>query len=85
MPGMRGSGGMWPWAMAGWVWLWALLILAIVAVVVWVAARAGAGSQRSDSDGSPDAMRILEERFARGEIDQEEFEARRATLRHGDP
>ncbi|PRX45935.1 putative membrane protein [Prauserella shujinwangii] len=30
---------------------------------------------------SGDAQRILDERFARGEIDQEEYERRRAVLR----
>lgn len=85
MPGMRGPGGMWPWGMSGWGWLWALLLLAIVVLVVWVAARVVGGSTRSSSDGPSDAVRILEGRFARGEIDQEEFEARRAALRDGDP
>ena len=40
--------------------------------------------RRSSAGGPSDAFRILDERFARGEIDEDEYERRRATLsRHG--
>jgi putative membrane protein len=35
-----------------------------------------------DSRGGDSARRILDERFARGEIDQDEYRRRRATLEH---
>lgn len=69
----------------GWMWLWWLLILigvvAIAVGLVW-AGRRGAG--RDDRAGSQapvsTARQILDERFARGEIDEDEYRARRREL-----
>lgn len=56
---------------------WTLVVLAVIALF--------RGSRNTGatptSAGRPDAMAILEERFARGEIDAGEYEARRAALR----
>jgi uncharacterized membrane protein len=54
--------------------------LLIPAAAVWLL-RGQARNDLKDADG---ALRILEERFARGEIDAEEFATRR-TLIHGSP
>lgn len=57
---------------------WGVVIVGIVIVVRWLA---GGSSQESGS--SPARRRsldILEERFARGEIDKEEFEERKRLL-----
>jgi putative membrane protein len=54
---------------------WVFVIAAIVWLVLWVGRSQG---WRDDRVGS--ARRILEERLARGEIDAEEFRARRAAL-----
>ena len=67
--------------MMGWAWLvvWVLFLAVIVVGVVYLVralADRDAGSARSASS----AVQILEERFARGEIDREEFEDRRRTL-----
>jgi putative membrane protein len=81
MPGGGHGRGMWSWWMGGWGWLWiALIVLVIVLLVVWITRRSGPTGR---SGGGDDALRILEERFARGEIDREEFEGRRRTLRGG--
>jgi putative membrane protein len=83
MPGGGHGRGMWPWWMGGWGWLWAaLLVVVIVLLVVWITRGSG---PPSTGGGRDDALRILEERFARGEIDREEFEARRRTLRGRSP
>ena len=57
---------------------WGGIILVIVLAVRWLGGRSsqGAGSQ---SPGKR-ALDILQERFARGEIDKEEFEERKRLL-----
>jgi putative membrane protein len=58
--------------------------LVIGVVVVWLIARAVAGVDRPQSRGTPghDAESILRERFARGDIDQDEYERKLALLRN---
>lgn len=66
----------------GFMALWSLLFLALLVVGVILLVRAL--WDRTAPSGAPDrassALRILEERFARGEIDREEFEERRRAL-----
>ena len=61
-----------------------VVLAAIVAVVVLIVRWLGGGPlgspTSSDRHDSGRAMEILKERFARGEIDKEEFEDRRALL-----
>ncbi len=56
---------------------WGAVVLAIVVAVRWLG-----GSGRTDGPpaGASSALAILEERFARGEIDAEEFEERKRRL-----
>lgn len=56
---------------------WVLLILAVVLVVRWLMGTPGhaPGAPRTSS-----AVHILEERYARGEFDREEFEERKRHL-----
>lgn len=67
------------WGMSGgWGFLW-LLVLVGLAILVVAAVRGKNQSQRSDQ---PDrALAELRERYARGEIDEGEFEKRRQILR----
>ena len=58
---------------------WAVLIL----LVVWIVRQFTAGPASSEAKGAPGSaapLASLEERFARGEIDRQEFEERRAVL-----
>lgn len=72
---MMGHGMGWGSALA----LWLLVLMAIIAGVVWLVRTL---SDRPSHNGSGNsAIRILEERFARGEIDRDEFEEKRRTLR----
>lgn len=77
---MMGCDGM----MGGWMGvpmvLWTVFLVALVVGGLWLLGRAlGDRSPRSEA-GQGAALGILEERFARGEIDQDEFEERRRTL-----
>jgi putative membrane protein len=71
--------------MSGWGWGWGmmigfwLLVLIVVGGVVWaiVSTNRPSASERPESR----AEAILAERYARGEIDHEEFERRRDELR----
>lgn len=60
----------------GGIFMWLFWIL-IIAVVVWGVRAVFGGSEQQ---GSRSAMEILEERYARGEIGQQEFERKKAEL-----
>ena len=55
---------------------WALVIAAVVALF-----RGGRPESRQAQAGSDEARRILDQRFARGEIDANEYQARQVMLR----
>jgi putative membrane protein len=70
---------MWGWGMGMMVMMlvfWGLVIGGVVLLVRWLA---GLGSGR-EGGGRDRALEILRERYARGEIDREEFESRRRDL-----
>jgi putative membrane protein len=71
MDGMMGCG-----AMA----FWWLLVIAVLVGGVWVLVRAINDRGQPPTRGSRTALQILEERFARGDIEREEFEERRRAL-----
>ncbi|WP_246247961.1 MULTISPECIES: SHOCT domain-containing protein [Micromonospora] len=58
------------------MWIWSLLVLAVLAGLVWFVVRMP-GPDRA-SPGT--ARRILDERYARGEIDEDDYRRRRAGL-----
>jgi len=67
----------------GWV-----ILIGVVAAIVWLFRSASGATRGSAAAATPEprtrarasAMQILEERFARGEIDKQEFEERREEL-----
>ncbi|RKD89012.1 putative membrane protein [Halopiger aswanensis] len=66
-----------------WMSLWPVLLLGLLALlVVWVGSRRldarAARAGRSDRDDR--ALEELRERYARGDLSEEEFERRRRTL-----
>jgi len=71
-------------ATAGWMWVWPVLIVAGLLVIGYVVVRlaqSGRGAPPTGSGPSGSAARrILDERYARGEIDDEEYQRRRDLL-----
>lgn len=73
----------------GWHWLgwlgmalfWVILIVLALAAVKYLAG--GRRSNVSKSERKPDALAVLEERYARGEINREEYMQKREDLERG--
>jgi putative membrane protein len=63
----------------GWMGLWWLAGLAALLLLVWVVARAAASPEVGRPEESPET--ILKRRYARGDIDLEEFDRRLTDLR----
>lgn len=64
------------WGM-GWGWLISLLI---IAAFIWVLVIVFNNSRQSKRSGDNKPLDLLKERYARGEIDKEEFEERKNNL-----
>ena len=77
-PGMMGGYG------GGWfggiimVAFWIAVIVGIIFLIRWLVQSTGAGGHGARSEDS--ALEILKKRYARGEIDKKEFEARKKDL-----
>ncbi|SEP23912.1 SHOCT domain-containing protein [Trujillonella endophytica] len=71
--------GAWGWVgmTVGMLLFWGLLISAVVLLVRAI----GPGGPTTPTPPTSDPERLLAERFARGEIDEPEFQDRLATLR----
>lgn len=71
----------WSWGSGGMIFgplsmiLWLALLVAVIVLVMRYL-----GGLPSREAGSPSAKEILDERYARGEIDDDEYEKRRKTL-----
>ena len=72
MNGFEGHG----WGM-GWWWIIGLII---VVAIVWMVVKSMNTNSNANLPSGKSALDILKERYARGEIDKEEFEERRKDL-----
>jgi putative membrane protein len=71
-----GHMGGWGWGMAVFGWLFMSLLVGVVAWVAWSTARRPEPHQ----PGEGRAREVLDERYARGELDRDEYLERRADL-----
>ncbi len=69
-PGMMGG--------FGWMWVPMLFFMVVVGLIIW--AVVAAVGRSSESKGGDSALDILRQRYARGEISREEYEAKRKDL-----
>lgn len=73
------------WGMGWWMWLFWIIVIGAVIWGVLAALKGGeprGGIGRETTD-SADPLEILKQRYARGEIDRDEFEERKKTLEEG--
>ena len=79
-PGMMGDWGM------GWfggifmIVFWILLIIGLVFLIKWLVQSTKGDSGSSPRGASSNALEILRERYARGEINKQEFEEKKRDL-----
>jgi putative membrane protein len=70
--GMMGwSGGFWPYH--GFFWLFVIALVVVVIVLLVRAMSSRGGGQRADAGRSSPGLAVLEERYARGDINRDEF------------
>jgi putative membrane protein len=71
----------WGWHGMGFGWIFPILVIAIVVgVVALVARRSGDVGPRPEDTSHASAREILDQRLARGEIDEQEYKAKRKLL-----
>jgi putative membrane protein len=69
--------------MSMWGWLWMLLFWGgLIVLVIWLISRLFPTTKQQDShpDTSPSAREVLDMRYARGELTQEQYQQMRQTL-----
>ena len=76
-PGMMGGWGMGWFGMIFMIVFWGLVIVALVFLIKWLAGSTRGDTRRPDKSN---ALDILKERYARGEIDKTEFEEKKKDL-----
>jgi putative membrane protein len=77
-PGMMGNWGMGWFGMIFMIIFWVLVIVGLVFLIKWLVQTTSSG-KTGERMGS-NAIEILKERYARGEIDKAEFDAKKKDL-----
>ena len=80
-PGMGSDMMRWGWWGMGWIFMiifWGLIIVGLIFLIRWLA---GLSRSRAPYDKTHDsALDILKQRYAKGEINKEEFEQKKRDL-----
>jgi len=66
------------WGMMGMGWIF---MIAVIGFIIWAVLRAGSDAPSAATSTTESAERVLAERYARGEIDDEEYRRRSDELR----
>lgn len=69
----------WGWAIVGFIHM--AIVWIVIALLIFGAVRLVSGRGVEREQGRESALDVLERRYARGEIDRQEFEERKAVLR----
>jgi len=67
------------------MWIWPVLVLVGLAILAYVGVRLAQGGRSAPPGSSSTARQILDDRYARGEIDEDEYRRRLQVLREGGP
>ena len=76
--GWGGGGWGYGWGLFGMIFMllfWILVLVGVVLLIRWLLLEARGGGRQGES-----ALEILKKRYARGEVNKEEFEAKRRDL-----
>ena len=74
----------WGYGSMGWIWhilmmaFWVAIIIGIILFIRWLVVSSRTGALKGHSENS--ALEILRTRYAKGEIDKEEFEEKKKDL-----
>ncbi len=74
-PGMMGG--------FGWMWLMPVFWIVFLGLIIWAvvtSVRSSSESRGSDSSKADSALELLKKRYARGEIDKQEYEEKKKDL-----
>ena len=65
------------WMFGGWMWIcWIAVLVGIIFLIKWIVQQ----SKENETRVKEDALEILKKRYAKGEINQEEFEQKKKDL-----